>query len=94
VGEAIGQMLPTAVGLAVSPIPIVAVVLMLFTPRARATIGVGGPVVIYFAYGKGASAPLKRLKDWMARNNGAVMSVLVLSIGVKLIGDAMAGSST
>jgi threonine/homoserine/homoserine lactone efflux protein len=35
-GEAIGQALPLAVGVALSPLPIVAVVLMLVTPRARA----------------------------------------------------------
>lgn len=34
-GDAIGQMLPTAVGVAISPLPIVAVVLMLVTPRGR-----------------------------------------------------------
>ncbi len=34
--EAIGQVLPLAVGVALSPIPIVAVVLMLVTPKARA----------------------------------------------------------
>src|SRR5215210_6014882 len=36
VGEAIGQSLPLAIGVALSPIPIIAVVLMLTTPRARA----------------------------------------------------------
>ena len=30
----------------------------------------------------------------MARNNGAVLSVLFLIIGVKLISDAVAGPST
>jgi threonine/homoserine/homoserine lactone efflux protein len=35
VGEAIGQLLPFAAGVAISPMPIVAVVLMLVTPRAR-----------------------------------------------------------
>lgn len=34
-GEAIGQMLPAAVGVAISPIPIIAVVLMLVSPRGR-----------------------------------------------------------
>ena len=34
-GDAIGQLLPFAVGVAVSPMPIVAVVLLLLTPRAR-----------------------------------------------------------
>jgi Kef-type K+ transport system membrane component KefB len=35
-GEAIGQVLPFAVGVALSPVPIIAVILMLVTPRARA----------------------------------------------------------
>ncbi len=34
-GEAIGQLLPLAVGAALSPMPIVAMVLVLVTPRAR-----------------------------------------------------------
>jgi threonine/homoserine/homoserine lactone efflux protein len=36
VAQAIGQMLPSAVGVAVSPLPIVAVVLMLVSRRGRA----------------------------------------------------------
>jgi threonine/homoserine/homoserine lactone efflux protein len=35
VGQAIGEMLPAAVGVAISPIPIIAVVLMLVSPRGR-----------------------------------------------------------
>jgi threonine/homoserine/homoserine lactone efflux protein len=35
-GEAIGQVLSFGVGVALSPVPIIAVVLMLGTPRARA----------------------------------------------------------
>jgi threonine/homoserine/homoserine lactone efflux protein len=42
VSEAIGQILPTAVGVAISPLPIVAVVLMLVTPRGR----VNGPLFV------------------------------------------------
>jgi len=34
-GNVIGQILPVAVAVAVSPVPIIAVILMLFTPRAR-----------------------------------------------------------
>ena len=41
-GQAIGQILPTAVGVAISPLPIVAVVLMLVTPRGR----VNGPAFL------------------------------------------------
>jgi threonine/homoserine/homoserine lactone efflux protein len=36
-GDAVGDLLPSAVGVALSPIPIVAVILMLGTPRARST---------------------------------------------------------
>jgi threonine/homoserine/homoserine lactone efflux protein len=41
-GQAIGQSLPVAVGIALSPLPIVAVVLMLVTDRGR----VNGPAFI------------------------------------------------
>ena len=41
-GEAIGQILPLAVGVAISPVPIIAVILMLVTPRAR----VNGPAFV------------------------------------------------
>src|SRR5262249_9496221 len=34
-GDAIGQLLPFAFGVAISPMPIIAMVLMLITPRAR-----------------------------------------------------------
>jgi threonine/homoserine/homoserine lactone efflux protein len=41
-GDAIGQVLSFAIGVAISPIPIIAVVLMLATPRGRAN----GPAFI------------------------------------------------
>jgi Sap, sulfolipid-1-addressing protein len=56
-GAAIGQSLPLAIGVAVSPMSIIAVVLLLTTPRARANgpafvlgwllgLGVVGAVVL------------------------------------------------
>jgi predicted transporter len=65
-GDAIGQMLPTAVGVAISPLPIVAVVLMLVTPRGRVNgiafvlgwmlgLAVVGAIVLSVASGAGAS---------------------------------------
>jgi threonine/homoserine/homoserine lactone efflux protein len=36
-GTALGQMLPLAVGIAISPIPIIAAILMLLSPRAKIT---------------------------------------------------------
>ena len=59
-----------------------------------ASFGVGAPVVLYFALGDRSRAILERLKTWMARNNTVIMAMLLLVIGVKLIGDAIAGFST
>lgn len=36
-GSVLGELLPLAVGVAISPVPIIAVILMLFAPRAGAT---------------------------------------------------------
>jgi threonine/homoserine/homoserine lactone efflux protein len=58
-----------------------------------ASIGVAAPVVIYFAMGERAAGLLDSLKTWMASHNTAVMAVLCLIVGVKLIGDAITGFS-
>jgi Sap, sulfolipid-1-addressing protein len=54
-----------------------------------ATIGVGAPVVIYFAMGERSQELLGKLKNWMGQHNAVIMSVLCLIIGAKLIGDAI-----
>jgi Sap, sulfolipid-1-addressing protein len=59
-----------------------------------ATVGVAAPLVIYFAMGPRAEKVLEGLKTWMAHNNTAVMAVLCLIIGVKLVGDAITGLSS
>jgi threonine/homoserine/homoserine lactone efflux protein len=53
------------------------------------TIGVGMPVVLYFVMGERAKGVLERLKTWMGVHNAAIMTVLLLVIGVKLIGSAI-----
>jgi Sap, sulfolipid-1-addressing protein len=58
------------------------------------TIGVGAPVVIFFAMGPRAAETLGRLKDWMGHNNVVIMAVLCLVIGIKLIGDGLSGVTT
>jgi p-aminobenzoyl-glutamate transporter AbgT len=70
-GDAIGQMLPTAVGVA--------------------TIGVALPVVLAIALGERSREVLDDLKDWLAAHNAAIMTVLMVVIGFKLIGDAISG---
>ena len=54
-----------------------------------ATLGVGAPVVIYFAMGERSQELLSKLKNWIGQHNAVIMSVLCLLIGAKLIGDAI-----
>ena len=58
-----------------------------------ATIGVATPVVIYFVMGARADEILQRLRSWMSSHNAAIMAVLCLVIGAKLIGDSISGFS-
>jgi threonine/homoserine/homoserine lactone efflux protein len=55
------------------------------------TLGPATPVVIYFALGARATKLLDGLKAWMGANNTAIMAVLCLVIGAKLIGDGISG---
>jgi threonine/homoserine/homoserine lactone efflux protein len=52
------------------------------------------PVAIYFAMGARAERILDGVKTWMAAHNAAIMTVLLLVLGAKLIGDAVAGFSS
>lgn len=53
------------------------------------SITIAGPVLYYLVGGSKAKASLDSLKDWLAVNNAAVMAVLFLLFGVKLITDAL-----
>ncbi len=55
------------------------------------TLGPAIPVAIYFLMGRRATAVLADLKTWMAANNAAIMAVLMLVIGAKLLGDGISG---
>jgi threonine/homoserine/homoserine lactone efflux protein len=55
------------------------------------TLGPAVPVVIYFALGARGTKLLDGLKAWMGANNTAIMAVLCLVIGAKLIGDGISG---
>ncbi len=91
-GEAIGQMLPAAVGVAISPFPIIASVLFLGTPRGRVngpafvlgcTLGtaVVGTIVLVVASGASASesgAPA----TWVSALE-LVLGLLLLLVAVK-----------
>ncbi|MGC1167048.1 MAG: GAP family protein [Solirubrobacterales bacterium] len=89
--EAIGQVLPLAVGVALSPIPIIGVVLMLATPRAQlnslaflvgwiAGLAVVGTVVLLISGGAEAASDSGGPADWV--------NVLKLVLGFLLLGVA------
>jgi hypothetical protein len=89
-GQAIGGSLPLAIGIAVSPIPIIAVVLMLTTPRARANgpafvlgwllgLGVVGAIILALAGPTDASqsgSPATWV-SWVKIALGALLLLLV-----------------
>jgi threonine/homoserine/homoserine lactone efflux protein len=61
---------------------------------ALASAGVITPLVVSLAPGHRSRELLDGLRDWMARYNAPIMTVLFLLIGAKLIGDALSGSSS
>jgi Sap, sulfolipid-1-addressing protein len=56
-----------------------------------ATLGPGVPLGIHYAMGDRSPEVLGGIREWMIGNSRAIMAVLCLVIGVKLIGDAIAG---
>lgn len=54
-----------------------------------ASAGVVTPVVIYFSAGARAARILDELRSWMVRNNAAIMAVLLLVLGAKMLGDGI-----
>jgi threonine/homoserine/homoserine lactone efflux protein len=58
-----------------------------------ATIGTGTPVALYLLIGDRAERTLGELRRRLSRNNAAIMAVLCLIIGAKLIGDAISAFS-
>lgn len=58
---------------------------------AVATLGVGLPVLAYFALGERSRHALEELKGWMAGNNATIVAVICVVIAAKLIGDGISG---
>jgi threonine/homoserine/homoserine lactone efflux protein len=65
-----------------------AVVLAVFMLIGSA--GVLAPLVVYLVAGEGAARTLDSWKTWAATHNAAVMAVLFLIFGFKLVGDGIA----
>ena len=56
-----------------------------------AALGVLIPVVLYLILGERMLAPLSRSRDWLERNNAAVMAVVFVLIGAGLTAKGFAG---
>ena len=78
-GQAIGDLLPSAVGVALSPIPIIAVILILATPKARSNgpafalgwvLGLIVVSVIVLLVAGGADDPDSNASDYGPRGQG------------------------
>jgi Sap, sulfolipid-1-addressing protein len=54
------------------------------------SIGVLAPLVVYLVAGEGAARTLDGWKTWASTHNAAVMAVLFLVFGFKLVGDGIA----
>lgn len=78
-GAALAQLGPTTSDAVVS--------LIVFVVLGSITIA--GPVVYYLVGGDKARAALDSMKEWLALHNAAVMTVLFLVFGVKLIADGL-----
>jgi len=59
-----------------------------------ASLSVFALLAIYFVMGARATEFLGGLKTWLAAHNAAIMTVLLLVLGAKLIGDAISGLSS
>ena len=90
-GQAIGDFLPLAVGVAICPLPIIAVILMLFTDRARQNslaflvgwiVGIAAALSVLLVVGSSTSLS-------SGGESSAISSWIKLILGVFLIGFAV-----
>jgi threonine/homoserine/homoserine lactone efflux protein len=86
-GRAIGQILPLAVGVAISPVPIIAVILMLISARAKANgsafvggwvVGIASTVAVALLVGNASDAST-------SRGGSDTVSWIKLVLGVLLL---------
>jgi threonine/homoserine/homoserine lactone efflux protein len=56
-----------------------------------ASVGVGAPVVLSLALGERSRSMLEELKTWMSVHSAAIMTLILLLLGFKLVGEGIAG---
>ncbi|NKS53602.1 GAP family protein [Rhodococcus hoagii] len=91
-GTAIGDVLPLAIGVAISPIPIIATILMLLTPRAGSTataflagwiLGIAVGYVVFVAIGSAIDLSSNSDGNAVTATIRLVLGVLLLALAVK-----------
>ncbi len=90
-GQIIGEILPLAVGVAISPVPIAAVIVMLFTPRAKSN---GPAFLVGWVLGILVVGTVVLLIPGLEATDGepstttgavkGVLGILLLAVGVRL----------
>ncbi|NKR91786.1 GAP family protein [Rhodococcus hoagii] len=89
---AIGDVLPLAIGVAISPIPIIATILMLLTPRAGSTataflagwiLGIAVGYVVFVAIGSAIDLSSNSDGNAVTATIRLVLGVLLLALAVK-----------
>lgn len=88
-GQVIGELLPLAVGVAISPIPIIAVILMLLAPKAGGTsagflvgwvMGIAGATTVFLLMAgtldQGSAAEPSATASWIKLALGVLLLVL------------------
>lgn len=53
------------------------------------SLTIAGPILYYLVGGAKARASLDAMKEWLAVHNAAVVTVLFVFFGVKLVADAL-----
>jgi hypothetical protein len=86
-GPVIGDFLPAAIGVAISPIPIIAVILMLFTARARSNgpAFLVGWVLALFAVGGIGIFIADKASDSTGSGPGSFASLVLTVLGALLV---------
>ena len=88
----IGEILPTALGIAISPIPIIAAILMLLSPRARATsvgflagwvLGIAVAVTVFTLLSSLLPGPDSDASKPVQGTIKIVLGLLLIAVGAK-----------
>lgn len=77
------------IGAAELPVGETTIVVLLFS--LVASVSVAAPVVAYSIMGERVLGPLGTARDWLERNNAAIMAVVIAAIGAALVAKGLSG---